>query len=252
MYFGYPSTASALPVSFTTTVPTPWLPVEKIMAHGAAAGGAVGLEEEVVHPPGPNQLGAVHVSGDVSLAGSPGAINGHDACGAVGSLPPVVYGGIVTSAPTMQFNGNPASPQRSAVVPDPALALVALKTDAVRLNADQINQQMGTASVPMTFFAAGGSFVQPQGIRIRQTRGFGLLLVDGNATVAGEVQWDGMILVTGTLFLNGQGSGIVIRGGVWAGEIDQTGPVTVQYDSCRLQAALLAVPTQVRTWREIF
>ena len=79
-----------------------------------------------------------------------------------------------------------------------------------------------------------------------------MLLVDGNATLAGEVQWDGMILVTGTLFLNGYGSGIVIRGGVWAGRIDQTGPLNVQYDSCRLQAALLAVPTRVRTWREVF
>ena len=61
-----------------------------------------------------------------------------------------------------------------------------------------------------------------------------------------------MILVTGTLFLNGQGSGIVIRGGVWAGRIDQTGALNVRYDSCRLQAALLAVPIGVRTWREVF
>ena len=76
---------------------------------------------------------------------------------------------------------------------------------------------------------------------------------DGNATLEGEVYWDGMILVTGTLFLNGFGSGIVIRGAVWASEIDQpTGPLTVQYDSCRLKAALLAVPTRVRTWREVF
>lgn len=61
-----------------------------------------------------------------------------------------------------------------------------------------------------------------------------------------------MILVTGTLFLHGQGSGIVIRGGVWANQIDQTGSLTVRYDSCRLQAALLAVPVRVRTWREVF
>ena len=208
------------------------------------------LEEEVVHPPGPNQLGALHASGDVSLAGSPGAINGHDACGTVGSLPPVVHGGTVTSSPTIQFDGTPASPQHSSLVPDPAPALVALNTDAVALNGDQINQQLGTALVPMTFFTDGG---QPQGIRIRQTRGFGILLVDGNATLEGEVRWDGMILVTGTLFLNGHGSGIVIRGAIWAGEIDQsTGPLTVQYDSCRLKAALLAVPARVRTWREVF
>lgn len=252
IYFGYPTTTSRDPVSFTTNVPTPWLPIEKIIAHGAATGGTMVLEEEVVHPPGPNQLGAVHAFGDVRLAGSSVAINGHDACGAVGNLPPLVYGGTVTSAPAIQFNGNPASPQHSSLVPDPAPAIVALNTDAVTLHADQMNQQLGTAAVPMTFFAEGGVFAQPQGIRIRQTRGFGILLVNGNATLEGEVYWDGMILVSGTLFLNGQGSGIVIRGGVWAGEIDQTGPVSVRYDSCRLQAALLAVPTRVRTWREVF
>ena len=252
LYFGYPSTASTLPVSFTTNVPTPWLPIEKIVAYGAATEGTVVLEEEVVHPPGPNQLGALHASGDVSLTGASGTINGHDACGAVRSLPPVVYGGAFTSTPTMQFDGNPASPRHSSHVPGPAPTLVALNTDAVTLNADQINQHLGTALVPMTFFAKGGAFVQPQGIRIRQTRGFGILLVDGNATLEGEVRWDGMILVTGTLFLNGQGSGIVIRGGVWAGRVDQAGPLSVRYDSCRLQAALLAVPTRVSTWREVF
>ena len=252
VYFGYPSQTSIVPVSFTTNMPTPWLPIEKIIAHGATTGGTVVLEEEVVHPPGPNQLGALHASGDVSFAGASGTINGHDACGVVGSLPPVVYGGTVTSIPTVQFDGNPASPQHSSHVPAPAAALVALNTDAVALNTDQLNQYLGTALIPMTFFADGGLFPQPQGIRIRQTRGFGILLVDGNATLEGEVQWDGMILVTGTLFLNGQGSGIVIRGGVWAGRIDQSGPLSVQYDSCRLQAALLAVPTRVRTWREVF
>lgn len=251
IYFGYPSTTSRDPVSFTTNLPAPWLPVEKIVAHGAITGGAVVLEEEVVHPPGPNQLGAVHASGEVSLSGQV-TIDGHDACGAVGSLPPVVYGDTITSVPTIHFDGTPPSPQHSSNAPVPATALAALKKDATVLNAAQMNQQLGTASVPMTFYAKGGSFAQPQGIRIRQTRGFGILLVNGNATLEGEVHWDGMILVTGTLFLNGQGSGIVIRGGVWAGRIDQTGPVSVQYDSCRLKAALLAVPTQVRTWRENF
>ena len=254
LYFGYPSTSNLVPVSFTITTNTltPWLPIEKITAHGAAVGGTVVLEEEVVHPPGPNHLGALYASGNVSLNGASGVINGHDACGGVDSLPPVAYGGTFTSTPTIQFNGNPANPQHSSHVPALSPALVALQADAVVLTGDQTNQHLGTAPVPMTFFARSGAFVQPQGIRIRQTRGFGILLVDGNATLQGEVQWDGMILVTGTLFLRGQGSGTVIRGGIWAGRIDQTGPLSVQYDSCRLQAALLAVPTLVRTWKEIF
>lgn len=252
IYFGYPTTTSRDPVSFTTNVPVPWLPIEKIVAHGSATGSPVVLEEEVYHPPGLNQLGALHVYGSVSLAGVPVTIDGHDACGAVGSLPPVVYGGTITSAPTIHFDGTPAGPQHSSNVPASAAVLAALNADAMILTHDQVNQLLATAEAPLTFFAGGGIFAQPQGIRIRQTRGFGILLVNGNATLEGEVYWDGMILVTGTLFLNGQGSGIVIRGGVWAGRIDQAGPLSIQYDSCRLQAALLAVPTRVRTWREVF
>ena len=187
VYFGYPSSTDTMPVSFTTNTPTPWLPIEKIVAHGSATNGSVVLEEEVYHPPGPNQLGALHASGSVSLAGVPGAIDGHDACGVVGSLPPVAYGGTVASAPTIHFDGMPASPQHSAHVPSPSVALTALNTDSVVLNGNQINQQLGTMEVPMAFFADGGLFPQPQGIRIRQTRGFGILLVDGNATLEGEV-----------------------------------------------------------------
>ena len=203
VYYGYPSPTDTVPVSFTTNTSTPWLPIEKIVAHASATNGTVVLEEEVYHPPGPNQLGALHASGSVNLAGLPGAIDGHDACGVVGSLPPVVYGGTIASAPTIHFDGTPASPQYSPRVPAPASALAALNTDAVALNADQINQHLGTALVPMTFLAESRLFPQPQGIRFQQTRGFGVLLVDGNATLEGEVQWDGMILVSGTLFLNG-------------------------------------------------
>ncbi len=253
VYFGYPSPAGSVPVSFTTNTATPWLPVEKIVAHGAVASGSVVLEEEVFHHPGPNQLGALYASGTVSLTGSSGVINGHDACGVVSSLPPVMYRGAFTSASTIQFEGNPASPHLSSHVLSLEEALVALNAEAVVLNGDQTNQHLGTAQVPMIFLAKSESFVQPQGIRIRHTRGSGILLVDGNAILEGEVRWDGMILVTGTLFLRGQGSGIVVRGGIWASQIDQqTGPLTVQYDSCLLQAALLAVPTQVRIWKEVF
>ena len=251
VYFGYPSRTSLRPVSFTTTQRTPWLPIEKIIAHGTGQSGGVVLEAEVVHPPGPNQVAALYASGNVSLTGGTGGLDGHDTCGAVDSLPPVLAGGTVTSGPSIQFHGTPATPQPNAVALNLDDALANLNTDAVALTENQHNQSLGSADVPMVFLADGASF--PAGLRMQHVTGSGILLVEGNATLEGEVRWDGMILVTGTLFLNGHGSGIMIRGAVWAGEINQqTGPLTVRYDSCRLQAALLAVPTQVQTWKEIF
>ncbi len=253
IYFGYPSTTSTVPVSFTTTTPTPWLPVEKVTAHGGLERGGVVLEEEIIHPPGPPQLGALYASGGVSLDGEAGVINGHDACGVVGSLPPVFSGGAVTNKPRIQFAGVPAGPRPDSLVLNLGDALKALGGDVVALSADQTSRQLGTVLVPGVFLAAGEAFARPAGIRIRHTSGEGILLVNGNATLEGEVRWNGMILVTGTLFLRGEGNGIVVRGGVWAGQIhQQAGSLTVHYDSCRLQAALLAVPVQVRTWREVF
>ena len=252
-YFGYPSRTSLRPVSFTTTRSTPRLPIQKIIAHGTGQSGGVVLEAEVVHPPGPNQVAALYASGNVSLTGGTGVLDGRDTCGAADSLPPVLSGGTVTSGPSMQFHGTPATPQPDATALNLDDALANLRTDAVALTENQHNQSLGSADVPGVFLADGPSVVQPGGIRLRQVVGTGVLLVKGNATLADEVQWDGMILVTGTLLLNGHGSGIVIRGAVWAGKINQqTGPLTVRYDSCRLQTALLAVPTQVQTWKEIF
>lgn len=253
VYFGYPSRTSVLPVSFTTTRNTPWLPIEKILSHGTGRSGGVVLEAEVVHPPGPNQVAALYASGNVSLSGGAGVIDGRDACGVADGLPPVLSGGTVTNSASVQFHGTPATPQTNATALNLGDALADLGTDAVALTEDQTHQSLGSADVPMVFLADGASFVQPGGIRVRHVVGAGVLLVKGNATLEGEVRWDGMILVTGTLFLNGYESGIAIRGAVWAGAIDRrTGPLAVRYDSCRLQAALLAVPTQVRTWKEIY
>ncbi len=249
LYFGYPSPTSLVPVAFTTTRPTPWLPVEKLVAHGGRTASGVVLEEDVVHPPGPPQLGALYAAGNVNLAGMSGVINGHDACGMVGSLPPVFAGGAVTSAPSLRFDGSPAGPQSDALVLNLEAALADLGRGAAALHGDQ-HHQPGTADVPMVWFASGAS---AEGIRIRHTSGYGILLVDGNATLEGDVQWNGMILVTGTVFLRGEGSVIVVHGGLWAGQVDQqAGSFIAHYDSCLLRAALLAVPVRVRTWKEVF
>ncbi len=254
VYFGYPSPTSLVPAAFTTTMAVPWWPVETIVAHGRITEGGVVLEEDVVHPPGPPHLGAIYASGNVSLNAGAGVINGHDACGMVNGLPPVLAAGTVTSTPPMLFDGNPASPRPHALAFNLDAALAALTKGAVVLNADQHHQRLGTAEAPMVFLATREAFAgQPLGIRIRQTIGDGILLVDGNATLEGEVHWNGMVLVTGTLFLIGQGTGIVIHGGVWAGRLEQRTPqLHVQYDSCTLRTALLAVPVLVRNWKEVF
>ena len=251
--YGYPSLDATAPVPFTTQGVTPWFPIELIAAYGGADVGGVLLEIEAIHPVGPNHQGALSVEGDVILSGQPGTINGDDACGVGAGLPPIRYGGSLTNTASIQFEGNPASPQISQRSLNLETALNDLRARAGVLHTDQNHQQLGTADVPMVFLAEREAFVQPGGIQIRQTNGHGILLVNGNARLEGEVQWRGMILVTGALILRGQGNGILIQGGVWAGHVDyQSGLFTINYDSCQIQTALLSVPVKMRTWKENF
>ncbi len=217
VYFGYPSPTDTAPVAFTTDGRTPYLPVEKVIAHGGLTGG-VTLEEELVHPPGPPQLAAVYAAGNVSLKGASIDINGRDDCETAYDLPPVVAGGAVESASHRHFGGNPPLPQ----FPVFALAIEAALAE------------LG------------------QGVAVLPTEGEGILLVDGDMTLNRALTWNGMLLVTGTLTLGG-GSRLEVHGGLWAGTIDQqAGALTVRYDSCRLRDALLTLPVRVRTWKEVF
>ena len=97
-------------------------------------------------------------------------------------------------------------------------------------------------------------------LKVTTGRGQGILLVDGDLTVAGNFTFDGAVIARGGLKMSGTGNKIV--GGVMAASVTVSdsvalsGNTSLLYSSCALQAALSssAYPTQAmqRSWVDLF
>lgn len=249
IYYGYPNVVANRPQQFTTQGATPWLPVEIITAQGGKGAGGVLLEAEVVHPAGPNHLGAIYVAEGLNLSGQTGTISGHDACGGVPSLPPV-YFGSPTSGGGIQFDGVPTTPVQGSVVLNLVQAISDLSHGAILAQSDLLNQGLESSAVPVTYLVQG---TQQNPFRLQNIVGRGILLVEGGAILEGEVSWQGLIVVAGDLKVQGDGTVITVNGGIWAKSVNQVGGhLNIQYDSCQIKSALLSQPVKVRTWREVY
>ena len=142
--------------------------------------------------------------------------------------------------------------QGSAVL-DLVQSIGDLSRGAIPIQADLLNQQLGTSLVPETYLATVSQLPNSSRLLIRNTVGYGILLVDGTAILEGQVSWQGMIIVSGDLLFQGDGAVISVNGGLWARSVQHTGgSLNIQYDSCQIQASLLSRPGQVRSWKELF
>jgi cytoskeletal protein CcmA (bactofilin family) len=91
-------------------------------------------------------------------------------------------------------------------------------------------------------------------------RGQGVLLVDGNLTVAGNFEFTGAVIVRGSLNMSGTGN--KITGGVMAAQVSVqdnsaiAGNTNLRYSSCAVMSALLAnaYPKQAkeRAWVDLY
>jgi cytoskeletal protein CcmA (bactofilin family) len=97
-------------------------------------------------------------------------------------------------------------------------------------------------------------------LKVTTGRGQGILLVDGDLTVAGSFTFDGAVIARGGLKMSGTGNKIV--GAVMAAsvsvndDVSLSGNTSLLYSSCALQSALSAsaYPTQAmqRAWVDLF
>jgi cytoskeletal protein CcmA (bactofilin family) len=97
-------------------------------------------------------------------------------------------------------------------------------------------------------------------LKVTTGRGQGVLLVDGNFTVAGNFEFTGIVIARGGLKMSGTGN--KITGGVMAAQVSVTddavltGNTTLQYSSCAILSALSAnaYPKQAkeRGWVDVY
>jgi hypothetical protein len=88
--------------------------------------------------------------------------------------------------------------------------------------------------------------------------GYGVLLVKGDLELAGNITWNGVIIVTGNIVTTGGGKDSKnILGQIYAGQNNLgdssiTGTVTVGYHSCNVKNALASQPLKVVNWKQNF
>jgi hypothetical protein len=83
------------------------------------------------------------------------------------------------------------------------------------------------------------------------------LLVEGDLTLGGGFQWNGLILATGSVTLNGGGGGINIQGLVFTGtstltDVTINGGNVIGYDSCKVKKSFAASPLKVVNWKQSY
>jgi hypothetical protein len=99
----------------------------------------------------------------------------------------------------------------------------------------------------------------PRDLSINTGRGQGILLVEGNITIAGNFVFDGIIIAKGSLSTFGTGNhmtGAVLAANVDLNREQVMGDAMIQYSSCAITqaqtAASTGVPLRARAWVQLF
>ena len=250
MYYGYGNPATPTQaVQFTTAGGVAYQPVEMLTAYGNSGGSVRVLQVEVGHDPGPPLPAVMYSRSNVTGHGSSMTISGIDAC----NVAPAI-GSVYTKTPGItDLSGRPglsSDPQSGSMDIDIAGYINMLKDGATVITTDQNGTYFGSSSNYVTVYNAnaGGA----AGVRIQGGTGYGILLVQGDLVMGGGFAWNGLILVTGNVKLDGGGSDPNIRGAILGGSFESVnGGVDVQYDSCKIKDLFRKKPLRVLRWREL-
>ncbi len=210
--------------------------------------------------PPPASPATIYSKGDVTGNGSSLTVNGNDACGAGTALAPIYTKDPATTnlngSPTL--SGSPSTPQHGALDLDIPGYIETLKANATTtLTDDQNGGNYGSATNYVTVYSDTDNPPNNQGLKLQNVTGYGILLVKGDLTLGGGFQWNGLILATGSVTLNGGGGGINIQGLVFTGtstltDVTINGGNVIGYDSCKVKKSFAASPLKVVNWKQSY
>ena len=200
----------------------------------------------------------IYSKGDVTGNGSSLTIKGGDECGVESALAP-----IYTKSPAITnlngsptLSGSPSTPQSGSLDLGIAGMISSLKGSATyNLTEDTNNTTYGSSSSYKTVYSNTSSPPNVNGLKLNNVTGYGILLIDGDLELGGGFTWFGPILVTGSVTLNGGGSGINVHGQILSGtstltDITINGGNVIQYNSCELKKAFATQPLTVVNWKQ--
>jgi hypothetical protein len=258
IYYGYgnPSTPTTA-VQFATSTTTIYKPVEIITSYGSSGSSSQIIKTEVVRSTGPPIVAAVYSKEDTTINGASATIDGTDSCGDDDALPPIYLfdgdGATLTENPAPAYGGDPPTPQIDDEIDIDIEEYVNMLKDAATeiITSDQSGTPYGDTSTFVTCYSNTSDPPNVQGLKLSSLTGYGILLVEGDLTLGGAFNWNGLILVTGELTFNGGGLGINILGAVLANQaMDVDGGVNIQYNSCMIDKSFNSQPVNVIRWED--
>lgn len=199
---------------------------------------------------------------NVTLNGSSISISGNDSssCG-TGDLAPVYTKDPATTTTngSPSLSGNPSTPQHGPTDIDLNAYVEALKGGAnYTLTADQSGSTFGSSTNFVTVYADAAGTQADGELRLNNVDGYGILLVKGDLQLAGNINWNGIIIVTGVITSSGGGSnskniqGQIYSGSSSLGDSSISGSVVIGYHSCNVKKALSSQPLKVADWKQSY
>jgi len=202
----------------------------------------------------------VYSKDNVTLSGSALSINGNDGGSCGGGNLSTVY--TLDPATTTQngnpgLSGSPSTPQHGNTNIDLQGLVDQFKTGAnYTLTADQSGANYGSSSSYVTVYADAEATQADHELRLNNVTGYGILIVKGDLQMAGNLDWHGIIIVTGILKSSGGGSnGKNIQGQIYSGssalgDTAISGNIDIAYNSCEVKKSLSSQPLKVVNWKQ--
>jgi Tfp pilus assembly protein PilX len=204
---------------------------------------------------------AIYTKGDVTGNGQSLTVSGNDACNGGTNLGSIYAKGDWEPNGSPTLSGNPATPvENGTLALDIAGMISALKASAnVTLTSDTNNQTYGSSTDYKIVYSNTSSPNNVNGLKLSNVTGWGILLVDGDLELAGGFNWNGIILATGAVYLNGGGgpnavniAGQLLSGTSTVTDISLNGSNNVTYNSCYVKNATAQAPLKVLSWKQTF
>jgi hypothetical protein len=258
IYYGYRTSTDNTPVHFTicSTCTTNASPVELTRAYGQNGTSTKGIELEMARDVGPPLYAPLYSEGNVNFSSHSGSVNGTDNCGVGPNRPPLYLQNPATVSGSPSYSGTPSTPQSGTLDVNREQTIETMKAGATVITTDQDNANFGDSSRYVTLYTDTSSPYNANGLQIRNSIGYGTLLVKGDLILGGDVTWNGLIIATGVVTLktpeDGGSKPLTVRGAILSnGVVTVNKAYNIRYDSCQIAKAMGVRPMKVIRWRTI-
>lgn len=259
--------------SYTVTVQDGGNSRRKVISTGTSAGGSTAQIVAFFSQTGTlNPPGALYVNAGTTVNGHSAEVDGENECaGEVNPMPGIATTSSSSSSITQtggpEISGTPPI-QTSAQVIDTRSIINARLSSAnysYAYSSNQTDNNMNwgtptgdpaTCSVSNTVYY-NMNVTNTLKLTGNNSKGCGILMVDGNLNINGGLSWYGVIIVTGNITFSGGGSDSTnITGAIMAGGAASTntvgGSVEVEYCSTAVSNLNNSLPVAALNWMQVF